>query len=783
VKRLLCVLALAACGRAPAAPDSARSKPADAQPKPVDTRPRLAGDAIAYRFVAHAGEAEVLGPDLPAAWSSLAYPAKIVSPYSGLRGAAAARVIELALADADVASYADAHAVSKRPALLPRFDPVWNRTRAVYESKTALFAPTGTHYRFAVPPVERGELRTFVATPPGAMAVEFRIEADGKPLVSRVVAESGTWVELRVEVNGTKQIDFVTDGPPTAAAWGDPLLIARDAGAPGPNLLLVVIDTLRIDALPVMPHLRALAARGARFDQAITAATWTRPSILALLGGDLPTALGQSAEEMIPSDADRRRFYAVAPPLLPRVLAGAGWQSVAIGNNFFLLGYPQIGLTLGFDQVADIRHPVLDTPAISRAAVDYLEKHACESFFLHLHYDAPHWPYTPPPEYYKRVQVPAGFPDDPMARAYLAEAAYADEWLGKVLDALDRLKLGERTLVMVVGDHGEVFDHAHSHTVEALGQPTLHHHGWSAYDELLRVPLVVALPGRVPPTHVAEQVSLIDLAPTALELLGLPPRVEARGRSLVPRWSAKPPAERPAYTEGQNVRAVRAGGWAYLRRSDARLTLDNGRQVRVDQELYDLNTDPREHKNRTGDATEALAKMRALFEAETPRPRDAPVSVLHLRVAPSERPRFVDGTLRTDGNLVVRAVAGAEASPLDAHSLRIALHGPAAIDLVVDPAEARLELSLRRDGTPLKPRDLLLGPFGLPLLADLETVVLDGERLCWLDAERPPVLGDRGEVLLWRDPSAITPLPAANAKSNQEVVGMMRRWGYAQPGK
>jgi hypothetical protein len=69
-------------------------------------------------------------------------------------------VVELALADADVASYADTHAAPKKQTALPRFDPVWNRTRAVYESKTALFAPTGTRYRFTVPPVEHGELRT-----------------------------------------------------------------------------------------------------------------------------------------------------------------------------------------------------------------------------------------------------------------------------------------------------------------------------------------------------------------------------------------------------------------------------------------------------------------------------------------------------------------------------------------------------------------------------------------------------------------------------------------------
>ena len=250
-----------------------------------------------------------------------------------------------------------------------------------------------------------------------------------------------------------------------------------------------------------MPRLQALAARGARFDQAITSATWTRPSLLALLGGDYPTALGQSAEQMIPADAERRRFYAVSPPLLPRILEQRGWQADAIGNNFFLLGYPQIGLSLGFESVADVRHPVLDTPAIERAAEAYFAARtgASPHQYLQVHFDGPHWPYTPPPDYLKRVQPPPGFPNDSMARAYLAEALYADDHLGRLIDALARLKLDERTVIVVVGDHGEVFDHAHDHVVEALDQPTLHHHGWSAYDEILRVPLVIVQPKIVVP--------------------------------------------------------------------------------------------------------------------------------------------------------------------------------------------------------------------------------------------------------------------------------------------
>jgi arylsulfatase A-like enzyme len=784
-RTVVIVCALLGCHRAPPAPSQSpetTAKPAATTRPPATTR----GDRLAYRFVDHAGDAVVTGPDLAAAWRALPYPAKIVSPYSGLRGDAAARVVELALADADVASYGRPRARSQASSRKLAFDAVWNRTRAVYESKTSLLAAGGTSYTFDLPPVTDGELRFDAAVPPDGLPVELSVEADGKSVWTHTLdkSERGLWLHATLPLRGAKRIRFACSGDPAAVAlFGEPTLVEHAAEVPAINVVLIVIDTLRRDALPVMPRLGALVARSASFDQAITAATWTRPSVLAMLGGDLPTAIGQSAEEMIPSDGERRRFYAIAPPLLPRVLEGAGYLASAIGNNFFLLGYPQIGLALGFDEVADIRHPVLDTPAITAAAVAYLQAHTREPFFLHLHYDAPHWPYTPPSAYLSKVAAPPGFPVDSMARAYLAEARYADDYVGQVLDELTRLGLDKRTLVVIVGDHGEIFDHAHDHVVEALGQPTLHHHGWSAYDELLRVPLVVSLPGTIPPIRVDRQVSLIDVEPTVLDVLGLPARPGARGRSLAPLWRGERVPERPAFVEGQDVRALRADGWLYLRRSDPRLVLPDGSKVRVEEELYELATDPLQHRNRVGDAPDRLASMRARFDKEAPSLRDAPVSVLHLRTAPDAQPHLVDGVIRSDGALSIRAVGGAEASPVDAHAVRLTMRGAALVDLVVDPPTAGLELSFRRDGTPLKPRQLLLGRFALPLLGSETSAVLEGERLTWLDAEREPVLGDRGEVILWRDPSAITPVAPSQAGSNSEVAGMMRRWGYAQPAR
>src|SRR5581483_3761215 len=109
-----------------------------------------------------------------------------------------------------------------------------------------------------------------------------------------------------------------------------------------------------------------------------------------------------------------------------------------------------------------------------------------------------------------------------------------------VLEELERLGLSERTLVVVVGDHGEIFDPRHSHFVVSLGLPTLYHHGWTAYDELLKVPLVVSMPGHLPAgVEVSSQVRLTDIAPTVLDVLGLrrellPGGARARGKSLLP---------------------------------------------------------------------------------------------------------------------------------------------------------------------------------------------------------------------------------------------------------
>ena len=978
---------LLGCGASDSLPSTLASATAASASGAATEPPRVAlpplaplpGDRLQYRFCDHAGEAlldlrdpttsEHLSPAASEASSRgaaslrerfLAFdsPYKMVSPYSGLRGESALRVIEVAVAEPAVDKYPRAPESAAAPSgeQAPRFDPVWNRYRGVYESKVALFAPTPACYRYRLPLPARGMLSWhYAAIPPQrgsdgrALPVEFSVRVDGQLLWSAQVGRgkpgvvngqaqaptasagpAGHWLPGRVDIptklrsdpSAQHEIAFCTvtrrpdvgkpapsepgksepAAPPVGTAvWGSPELWSLDEGAAGPNVLLVLIDTLRADALSAMPRLSQYAQQGVGFSQAITAATWTRPSLLGLLGGDLATAVGQSAEEMIPSERERKRFYALDRRLLPRALRDAGYKVASIGNNFFLLGYPQIGLSLGFDEVADVRHPVEDTPAISRAAISFLQEQAGRgrSFFLQLHYDAPHWPYTPPPEHLKGVtdaQVAQlmGLSEtesksaklDGMARAYLGEAAYADAQLGRVLDELDRLGLRERTLVIVVGDHGEVFDPRHNHYVPSLKQPTLYHHGWSAYDEILRVPLVMNMPKRLPQgVQVSAQVRLTDVAPTVLELLGLgtwrailPSGQRGDGQSLLPlifpqqtprpqttprpsmgaglqpvvlAGAAPSPDKlalarfddeaqgRPAYAEGQNIRALRYGGYLYLRRSDARLQKAQGNDgigpvLRVAEELYDLQADPFQHSDllatfatagRARDAGSSppggaadpmadprlgpiLARLREEFARHTPQTPEQGLPLVHLMLAPDARAgHLLTGTLvSSDAGLAVQGVRNGEVVPRGPGRIELKLRPGGVVDVLVDPA-ARLELTLARDGLSVAPRELLLGPFSLPLLsgspqagtatmaattatsgeAAPSPIVIEGPLLDRLSSAYAPVPGERGEVLLWRDQTApgvaaaSTGGASAAKGSASEVETLMRDWGYARP--
>lgn len=748
--------------------------------------------SVCSRLIDCAGSATYEGPALGAALAAAKYPRHFVSRWSGLPDGKAERVASVSLTVPNVARYPEARVPGAT-----RLDPVWNRTRGVYESKAALVAPAGSVYRFPLTTTGPSTLRSAIATLPTDPAVEMSVEVDGAVVQTMIVGPrgyaAGLWNPIELALPAGKELALRVTARSKSwrsplALWGLPTITPRIEGtantrtATATNVVIVLIDTLRADAFSVMPNLQALAGRGARFTQAVSCATWTRPALLGLYGGELPSRLGHSAEEMIPSVEARDRFYEVAPVLLPRTLAARDYNVTAIGNNFFLLGYPQIGLDLGFDQVTDIRHPQLDTPAITRAVEQFIAVQQNRPFLLHVHYDAPHWPYTPPPEMMRGLEVPAGFPADVDSAKYLAEARFADQHLGILLGALKTAGIEDKTIVVVLGDHGEVFDHAHDHIVKALDLPTLHHHGWSAYDEVARVPLVIAGPGIAAGKTIDAPVSIIDVAPTLTELLGLPPlgggESKRSGQSLLPRIAGTAPtgATRDLFVEGQNIRLLRDGRYAYLRRGDGRL--QKGKTiVDVKEELYDLVADPAQHDNAIDRLPAVRDDLRRRFERVAPNLHQPDSDVVHLRLDGDDRDVVVEGIIESDRPLQLAGASAVSAAPLGDRKVQITLRAPASIDLVLGGG-AELKMTLRKNGTPIEGDALRLGRFALPLLHG--AIRLGTTEQSWLDSPVPPPTAS-GQIVVWRERASHgRGTRVTSDKTDGDVATMMKRWGYAK---
>ena len=371
------------------------------------------------------------------------------------------------------------------------------------------------------------------------------------------------------------------------------LLAAACAPAPSdprPNVVLVSIDTLRADRLGcggnprgTSPYLDRLARHGTDFTLCESQAAATLPSHRSLL-------------QSLPASRT-----SIASPMLAEVLRDAGWATAAWtgGGN---LSKP-LGFARGFD-VWEEGDQGLGW-SVSRFAAFLDAPRPERPFFAFLHgYDV-HVPYDPPAPladlydpHYAGPVTPAKTralcrairrlgdwqsyrgPTDLQAAdrvhllaLYDAGIRGADRRIGELLRVLDDRGLEDRTLLVVVSDHGEEFwDHGsvlHSHTV---------------YQELIHVPLIVRAPGEANAAGrvAGEVVRNLDVAPTIVDLAGLPPVPEYFGETLRPALEGRPLAARPAMSEMVHWKAFVRWPWKVIR---------NGAGP---PELFDLSADPGE---------------------------------------------------------------------------------------------------------------------------------------------------------------------------------------------
>ena len=361
-------------------------------------------------------------------------------------------------------------------------------------------------------------------------------------------------------------------------------------------IVLVSIDTLRADRLPAYgytgvatPAIDRLVSDGVLFERAYSHSPQTLPAHASMFTGKLPVEHGVRDNLGFALGSDQT--------LLPELLAPFGYRSAAVVSSYVLR--KEVGLSRGFD-VYDDRLPAAspemsvaqvqrDGSASLEVAVAWLDGHGDSPFFLFLHLYEPHAPYAPP---------------DRFARyePYDGEIAYADEIVGNLFDTLRARGLYDDALIILLSDHGE-----------GLGDHGEQEHAIFLYDEAIRVPLVMKLPGgREAGRRVSVPVQHVDLLPTLLELVGAPSIDDLRGRSLRPLLGGDRAGwpERLVYAEALYPRYH--FGWSEL----YALTSERFRYIQAPrEELYDLIADPHERENLAPRRARTTADLRAALDA------------------------------------------------------------------------------------------------------------------------------------------------------------------------
>ena len=398
---------------------------------------------------------------------------------------------------------------------------------------------------------------------------------------------------------------------PSAPSWSQDSSSTRNF-----NVLLITVDCLRPDHMGLYGYSRGTTPSidkffegAARFSNAFAHSAWTSPAMISLLTGLYPAVHGMDA---------RGKFFDRNFETPLKQLQKEGY------------------LTLGYDTAQNYANQGWDGEIKKGALIETLKKYQDKKFFAWAHFREPHLPYSPPEEFkniffkgpYSTTQeklsllateekIPKGTAALEAGDAaairdlYDAEVLYQDSILGNLFDFLNSNGLAERTIVILTADHGEeLMEHGfigHASTSEAA----------TLFDEVIRIPLLIRVPGNTYPEPIQDTARQIDVMPTLFDLLRLKPQPIMQGESLLPLFTGKgrgPP--RPVFMEtsycgwqcpearrAERIHAARHGGWKLIEER----TPGETRYA-----LYHIDKDPMEKENLFGkefEKTRELGKL------------------------------------------------------------------------------------------------------------------------------------------------------------------------------
>ena len=397
---------------------------------------------------------------------------------------------------------------------------------------------------------------------------------------------------------------------------------APAAGAKPPNVVLILLDTLRADALPfygnpraTAPYLARLAERATVFENAYSVSSWTAPSTASLLTGVYPDRHGvlrgflahfREGEAVPEKELEDLELLAISSDVetLAQRFGELGYDTYGLASNVNV--GPEMDFQRGFDVFE--RHDLKDARFLRQRLLEWKPRMQASEAprFLYLHFNDVHKPYELRPRFY--------LPREPKSEAgdrralYESELGFLDSFLARIHEDLG---FDDQTLIVVAADHGEEF-----------GEHGRWYHEFSLHGELSWIPLVVHAPGlRVRPGRARGNVSLIDVAPTILDLVGFPVPEALDGRSLAPLCWAEDKEREPAATRdaldarplilhrfenGQHLWGAILGRWKLIEGPEGAL-------------LYDVQADPGETVDLHEREPEVAARLAAAIQAHRER--------------------------------------------------------------------------------------------------------------------------------------------------------------------
>ena len=538
----------------------------------------------------------------------------------------------------------------------PEAEEVSTPFRMSGEARHCLCLPPPAEFRYRMPVPERG-LLTFaigvesvqpieeVSAIEGesvSFVVKAGLEIPDKEIFRREVslARRDRWIEQSIDLRDfageEPWLSFETESSSdeVLGLFAEPVLHDRAYFAEGRGVVVVSIDTLRRDHTSLhgyrrrtTPSLASFADTATVFEDAISTSSWTLPAHASLFTSSYPSRHGAVSYQ---TSLSRE------VPNLVEILHERGFFTAGLVTHLYLSS--RYGLDAGFET-----HRLYDQSRAAELvdeAIGFLQSKGDRDYFLFVHLYDPHWHYDPPPpfdrqfdpnysgeangvwwEFKEQTRETISDADLAHIRAlYDGEIAYTDRQLGRLFREMKRLRVFDKSLIVVTSDHGEEF---------------LEHGGWehqkTLYEEQLRVPLMLKLPGQTRASRENVPVSLIDVAPTILETYSIPLPASFQGKSL--RGVAlgqNRPARRELWAETEHT--VDGSHLLSLRRgADGRKIIYARGDGKPSMRFFDLDVDPMESSEvAVSDVERGAASDRLrlyISEMTKPRREGAPVEL------------------------------------------------------------------------------------------------------------------------------------------------------------